>query len=91
MKLNHLNGLRVHLKLSLKNKQCFMCNHFKGKGTPLDIPEKCSLLKVSYPFYWKEYYSKSKYPDKCLSICEGIHFKPGGEYMKIYNRVKQDI
>jgi hypothetical protein len=65
-----------HLNLSIKNKQCFMCKHFKGKGTPFDIPEKCTLLKVSKPFDWKEYYSKSKYPDKCLSICEGIHFKP---------------
>jgi hypothetical protein len=65
-----------HLNLSIKNKQCFMCKHFKGEGTPFDIPEKCTLLKVSSPFDWKEYYSKSKYPDKCLSICEGIHFKP---------------
>ncbi len=44
-----------------------MCKHFKRKGTPFDIPEKCTLLKVS--FDWKEYYST----DKC--ICEGIHFK----------------
>ena len=69
--LNHLNG--PHLNLSIKNKQCFMCNHFKGKETPFDIPEKCTLLKFSSPFDWKEYYSKSKYPGKC--ICEGIHFK----------------
>ena len=56
-----------------------MCKHFKGKGTPFDIPEKCTLLKVSSPFDWKEYYST----DKC--ICKGIHFKPGGECNKVKN------
>lgn len=81
-----------HLSLSLKNKQCFMCKHFKGdlsgKGGALDVPEKCTLLKVSKPFNWVEYYAKYKYPRECLSICEGKHFKAGGECMKIYNRVK---
>ena len=62
-----------------------MCKHFKGEGNPFDIPEKCTLLKVSSPFDWKEYYSKYK------CICEGIHFKHGGECMKIYNRVKEDV
>jgi len=84
-----------HLKLSLKNKQCFMCKYFKGdlsgKGGALDVPEKCTLLKVSYPFNWVDYYAKYKYPRECLSVCEGKHFKAGGECMKIYNRVKQEI
>ncbi len=79
--------IKDHLNLSLKNKQCFMCKHFKGKSGPLDFPEKCTLLKVSFPFNWKEYYSSYKYPSKCLSICEGIHFKPGGEFIKVYEMV----
>ena len=52
-----------HLKLSLKNKQCFMCKNFKGdlsgKGGALDVPEKCTLLKVSQPFNWVEYYANN--------------------------------
>ena len=84
-----------HLSLSLKNKQCFMCKHFKGdlsgKGGALDVPEKCTLLKVSKPFNWVEYYANYKYPRECLSICEGNHFKAGGECMKIYNRVKEEV
>ncbi len=65
-----------------------MCKHFKGdlswKGGALYVPEKCTLLKVSQPFNWVEYYTKYKYPREC--ICEGKHFKDGGECMKIYNR-----
>lgn len=80
-----------HLKLSLK--QCFMCKYFKedlsGKGGALDVPEKCTLLKVSQPFNWVEYYANYQYPREC--IYEGKHFKSGGECVKIYNRVNLNL
>ena len=62
-----------------------------GKGKALVIPEKWTLLKVSKPFNWVEYYANYKYPRECLSVCEEKHFKPRGECMKIYNRVKEEI
>ena len=71
-----MNSYLNHLKHSIKYKQCFMCKHFKGVGSAYDLPEKCTLIKVDYPFNWREYYDKDKYPSKCLSVCKGIHFQP---------------
>jgi hypothetical protein len=69
-----------HLNFSIKNKQCFVCKHFKGVGSPFDLPEKCTLIKVDYPFDWKEYYNSYKYPTKCLSVCKGTHFREKTTY-----------
>ena len=43
-----------HLKLSIKNKQCFMCKHFKGDSSYKNshiVQESCRVNNIKDPSY----------------------------------------
>ncbi len=83
-----------HLELNIKNKQCFMCLHFKGdsslKGYSFNKVESCRITNTVAPFNWEKYYINNKHPQECLSECKGNNFKEGGKYYNIYKKIKKD-
>lgn len=78
-----MNTVLNHFKLSIKNKQCFMCKHFSD--------EKCTLNKTYYPFNWEKYYTLHKHPNTTLSVCKGNDFKAGGKNYILYKNLLKEI
>ena len=79
-----------HLKLSIKNKQCFMCKNFKGDSGSKNsyiVQESCRVNNIKDPFDWFDYYRYDKHPPESLSYCKGKDFIPGGKYYRVYKNL----
>ena len=81
-----------HLELSIKNKQCFMCKHFRGDSSVKGISsyESCKVNNLKEPFDWFDYYRHDKHPPMSLSNCKGKDFEVGGKYYRVYKTLKND-
>ncbi len=86
-----MKSVLSHLELSIKNKQCFMCKHFKGdssvKGNAISAYESCRKNNLKEPFDWFDYYRHDKHPPMSLSHCKGKDFELGGKYYRVYKNL----
>jgi hypothetical protein len=89
-----MKSVLSHMELSIKNKQCFMCKHFKGdssiKGNAISAYESCKVTNRQEPFDWFDYYRHDKHPPMTLSYCNGKDFVQGGKYYRVYKTLKND-
>ncbi len=85
-----MKSVLSHIELSIKNKQCFMCKHFKGSVKGISSYESCRITNIKEPFDWFDYYRYDKHPPDSLSHCKGKDFEVGGRYYRVYKTLKNE-
>ena len=73
--------LSEFIDLSIKQKNCYTCKHYKKTNNGY---EYCKKINEEYPFDWNKFnkdslsksYQSNQYK-KNYSLCKGNHFTPG--------------